>query len=129
MGEIKFRLIERGEAVGYERWNGIAGKWCYDTKFYGSFSIHNSFIPHTDKEQFSGEFDTRGIPIFVGDKVKWHTWDGYWADTDVKLESGRFYPVATGCLEYSRFDKKRGFTVTGSIRDKLVFGSKLGSTK
>jgi hypothetical protein len=48
--ELRFRLIENGKIVGYERWNSLAGKWCYDTKPDGAFGIKNEFIPHTDKE-------------------------------------------------------------------------------
>jgi len=51
--EIKFRLIKNRKVVGYERWNSLAGKWCYDTNPDGCFDIRNTFIPHTDKDQFA----------------------------------------------------------------------------
>ena len=49
--EIKFRLTKDGKIVGYERWQSLAGKWCYDIKPDGVFDVRNDFIRHNDKEQ------------------------------------------------------------------------------
>jgi hypothetical protein len=62
-------------------------------------------------DQYSGKEDITGREIYEGDKVRWHTWDGYQAESIVKFDGGRFYPVADGCLEYHRFDEKRGFEI------------------
>lgn len=74
MREIKFRLIQKGKIVGYERWNSIAGKWCYDTKPDGVFDIRNKFIPHTDKDRFTGLHDKNGKELdwWEGDVFEIH---------------------------------------------------------
>lgn len=66
MIEIKFRLRNGNHIVGYERWNSIAGKWCYDIKSDGIFDIRNPFIPHTDKDNYTGVHDKNG-EVYEGD--------------------------------------------------------------
>lgn len=80
-----------------------------------SFSNRNLLIPWllTGKvpELFTGKKDITSKEIYEGDKVRWHTWDGYQADAIVKFDNGRFYPIADGCLEYQRFDEERWFEI------------------
>lgn len=93
MREIKFRLRIGNQIVGYERWNSLEGKWCYDSRPNGVFDIRNSFIPHTNKDHFTGLKDKNGKEYFANDIflkqttrhiVKWNEdyagWYLYWAD-------------------------------------------------
>lgn len=73
--ELKFRLIIDNKVVGYERWDTLAEKWCYDTELDGSFDIKNPFISHTDKRQFSNRVDVKGRELYDEEKVK-HVYTG-----------------------------------------------------
>lgn len=70
MIEIKFRLIEKGKIVGYERWNRTEGKWCYGITTSGSFSVNNPFIPHTDKDQYTDHKDRNLKEVYERDNVR-----------------------------------------------------------
>lgn len=63
--EIKFRLRIGNKVVGYERWT-LAG-WFYSTD--GLCDWNDKYIYHTDKDQFTGRHDTKGVEIYKGDII------------------------------------------------------------
>jgi len=81
MREIKFRLRRCGKVVGYERWNNLIGKWC-----------NADFIPHLDKDQYTGLHDKNGVEIYEGDNVVFLNEDGteWTVRFNIGFQDGRF---------------------------------------
>ncbi len=73
---------------------------------------------------YTGRKDKNDKEIFAGDKVMWHTWDGYIGESVVEFKNGLFYPVADRCLEYDRFDKDKGIEIIGDIYRSIQISSK-----
>jgi len=69
---------------------------------------------YTELMQYTELKDKNEVEIYEGDRVRWHTYDGYIGQTKVEFRDGRFYPVSFNCLEYDRYDGK-GFEVIGNI--------------
>lgn len=101
---IAFELAEASRQEEYKLWAG------------------HSHLPSNEKAEYifmlyTGRLDKKGREIYAGDRVRWHTYDGYIGETEVSFRDGRFYPVASQCLEYDRYDGN-GFEITSNIYEK-----------
>lgn len=67
MREMKFRLRVGDKVVGYEKWSPLGG-WFYSTD--GLCDWNNKYIPHTDKDQFTGLCDKKGKEAYFEDLYK-----------------------------------------------------------
>ena len=112
MNELLFRqaLFLNGKFHQWHYWGLIDGA------FVGIATGDWSPIEAIKNSQMStGLLDKNKVKIYEGDIVQWHTWDGYVGSSPVEFRDGLFYPVASGCLEYERFDKDKGIKIIGNI--------------
>ena len=114
MRELRFRLRNGNTIVGYERWGGLEWEQSED----GEKWFATCFIPHQEKDQFTGLFDKQSKEIYEGDILRCDdsNEDHVAFNTEVWFAQGQFLTKHFGFPVHSWCQKKESWCeVIGNI--------------